>query len=160
MRRWIALSAAGLATYFLYPAAPPWWAAQHHLVPAVARISTRGWEVIGLHGAGNLLNAAQLDAANPIAAMPSLHTAFATMAVAVFLPHVSWKVKPLLLAYPAAMALTLIYSGEHWFIDVIAGIAYVVMVLAVAVAVAAGAESLVRRAGQGRLTWPPFIFHR
>src|SRR5439155_19435120 len=29
MRRWFVLSAAGLVTYFVYPAAPPWWAAQY-----------------------------------------------------------------------------------------------------------------------------------
>jgi len=58
MRRWVALFAAGLATYFLYPAAPPWWASVHGLIEPIARISTRGWATIGLHGAGNMLKAA------------------------------------------------------------------------------------------------------
>ena len=41
-RRWITLSIAGLATYFLFPAAPPWWAAYFHLIAPVDRISNRG----------------------------------------------------------------------------------------------------------------------
>ena len=78
------LSVAGLVTYFVYPAAPPWWAAKYGLLEDVARISTRGWQAIGLHGAGNVLNAGQI-AANPVAAMPSLHTAFALFVVVFFL---------------------------------------------------------------------------
>jgi membrane-associated phospholipid phosphatase len=130
MRRWIALSAAGLATYFAYPAAPPWWAAQYGVIGQVARISTRGWDVIGLHGAGNLLNAAQLDASNPVAAMPSLHSAFALLAAAFCAPLVGRRWWPALVAYPLAMAFTLVYSGEHWIIDVLAGWGYAAGVLA------------------------------
>ncbi|WP_433282016.1 phosphatase PAP2 family protein [Micromonospora sp. CA-244673] len=124
MRRWGFLCAAGLATYFLYPAAPPWWAAQNGLLSDVARISTRGWKEIGMHGAGNLLNAGQI-ASNPVAAMPSLHTAFALFVVLFFLRATRKRWWPLLLAYPLAMTFTLIYSGEHYLIDVLVGWAYV-----------------------------------
>ena len=129
MRRWVALFAAGLATYFIYPAAPPWWASVHGLIDPVARISTRGWAAIGLHGAGNMLNAAQLDAANPIAAMPSLHTAFATLCAGFFIPRVRARWRPLLACYPAAMMVSLVYSGEHWVIDTLVGVGYAVVVL-------------------------------
>jgi membrane-associated phospholipid phosphatase len=125
MRRWFALSVAGLVTYFLYPAAPPWWAAAHGLIDPVARISTAGWNLIGLHSAGNSLNALQVEASNPVAAMPSLHTAYALMAVAFFLPVVRKRWWPLLLAYPLAMTFTLVYSGEHYVIDVLVGWLYV-----------------------------------
>jgi hypothetical protein len=123
-RRWFTLSAAGLATYFLYPAAPPWWAAKYGLIDPVARISGRAWNAIGLHGAGNVLNAGQL-AANPVAAMPSLHTAFALFVVLFFLPRVRRRWWPLLLAYPLAMTFTLVYTGEHYVVDVLVGWAYV-----------------------------------
>jgi hypothetical protein len=124
MRRWGFLCAAGLVTYFLYPAAPPWWAGQNGLLPEVARISTRGWQAFGMHGAGNVLNAGQI-ASNPVAAMPSLHTAFALFVVLFFLPSTRRRWWPLLLAYPLAMTFTLIYSGEHYLIDVLVGWAYV-----------------------------------
>jgi hypothetical protein len=125
MRRWFFLSAAGLATYFLYPAAPPWWAAEFgYLAEPVARISTRGWHAIGLHGAGNLLSLGQL-VANPVAAIPSLHTAFALFIVVFFLPSVRRRWWPLLLSYPLAMTFALVYSGEHYVVDVFVGWLYV-----------------------------------
>ncbi|MBO4210349.1 phosphatase PAP2 family protein [Micromonospora echinofusca] len=126
MRRWAFLCATGLVTYFLYPAAPPWWAAQYGLLEEVARISTRGWKAFGMHGAGNLLNAGQI-ASNPVAAMPSLHTAFALFVVLFFLRSTRRRWWPLLLAYPLAMTFTLVYSGEHYVIDVLVGWAYVGM---------------------------------
>jgi membrane-associated phospholipid phosphatase len=147
MRRWVALFAAGLATYFIYPAAPPWWASVHGLIDPVARITGRGWAAIGLHGAGNMLNAAQLDAANPIAAMPSLHTAFATLCAGFFIPRVRARWRPLLACYPLAMTVSLVYSGEHWVIDTLFGIGYAVVILAAVSAV----ERLWRRLRPGHI---------
>lgn len=128
MRRWVTLSVAGLITYFLYPAAPPWLAAENgYLTEPVARISTDGWSALGLHSAGNTLNAAQIEQSNPVAAMPSLHTAYALMAVAFFLPMVRRRWWPLLLAYPLAMTFTLVYTGEHYVADVLVGWLYVAL---------------------------------
>lgn len=124
MTRWIFLSMAGLVTYFLYPAAPPWWAAEYGYLEPVDRISTRGWGAIGLEAAGNVLNVGQA-ASNPIAAMPSLHTAFALFVVAFFFPRVRGRWIPVLLLYPLAMTFTLVYSAEHYIIDVLVGWLYV-----------------------------------
>jgi membrane-associated phospholipid phosphatase len=60
--------------------------------------------------------------------MPSLHTAFAFMAVVFFLPMVRRRWWPLLLSYPLAMTFTLVYTAEHWVIDVLVGWAYVGLV--------------------------------
>jgi membrane-associated phospholipid phosphatase len=124
MRRWLFLCLTGLTTYFLYPAAPPWWAARHGMIEETGRISARGWNAIGMHGAGNMLNAGQI-ASNPVAAMPSLHTAFALFVVVFFLAGVRRRWWPLLLAYPLAMTFTLVYAGEHYVIDVLVGWVYV-----------------------------------
>jgi hypothetical protein len=124
LRRFIFLCVAGLATYFLYPAAPPWWAAKYGLLEPVARISTRGWREMGMHGAGNLLNAGQI-AANQVAAMPSLHAAWSLFVVLFFFPVVRRRWWPLLLLYPLAMTFTLVYSAEHYVIDMMVGWAYV-----------------------------------
>ncbi|MCO1618607.1 phosphatase PAP2 family protein [Micromonospora sp. CPM1] len=148
MSRWGFLCAAGLVTYFAYPAAPPWWAAQNGLLTEVARISTRGWKEIGMHGAGNLLNAGQI-ASNPVAAMPSLHTAFALFVVLFFMRSVRKRWWPLMLAYPLAMTFTLMYSGEHYLIDVLVGWAYVGMTfLVVGLAERWWAARRARRAGE------------
>ncbi|GLZ78764.1 phosphatidic acid phosphatase [Actinorhabdospora filicis] len=125
IRRWFFLTFFGLATYFLYPAAPPWWASKYGMIDPVARISTRGWDLIGLHGAGNMLNKAQIGLSNPVAAMPSLHTAFALLVVAFFFPKVRKYWIPILCLYPLAMTFTLVYSAEHWIIDVLVGWVYV-----------------------------------
>jgi hypothetical protein len=126
VRRWFTLTALGLATYFLYPAAPPWWAAKYGLItPINQNAITRGWSALGLHFAGDLLADVKLDAANPVAAMPSLHSAYALLVVAFFLPRVRKRWWPLLLAYPLAMTFTLVYGGEHYTIDVLVGWVYV-----------------------------------
>lgn len=125
-RRWFTLSALGLATYFLYPAAPPWWAATYGYLPDVVHgVATRGWYAIGMRHGGNALNAAKLDAANQIAAMPSLHSAFALLIVVFFMARTRKRWWPLLLSYPLAMTFTLVYAGEHYVIDVFVGWAYV-----------------------------------
>jgi hypothetical protein len=124
MRRWMLLTAAGLSTYLLWPAAPPWWAAKYGLIEPVARLSSRGWAAIGLHGAGNVMNHAQLGS-NPVAAMPSLHFAFSLCAVAFFFNRVRKRFIPLLCLYPLAMGFTLSYTGEHHVTDMLAGALYV-----------------------------------
>jgi membrane-associated phospholipid phosphatase len=124
IRRWFVLSAAGLATYFLYPAAPPWWASVHGYIGPVQRISTRGWAAFGMHGTGNLLHTGQL-ASDPVAAMPSLHSAFALLVTVSLLPMVRKRWWPLILAYPIAMTFALLYSGEHYLTDVLVGWAFV-----------------------------------
>ncbi len=126
VRRWFTLTALGLTTYYLYPAAPPWWAAKFGMIAPVDQgVVTRGWSALGLHSAGDLLADAKLDAANPVAAMPSLHSAYALLVILFFLPRVRKRWWPLMLAYPLAMAFTLVYAGEHYTLDVLVGWLYV-----------------------------------
>jgi membrane-associated phospholipid phosphatase len=126
--RVITLSLAGLITYCLYPEAPPWYAARDGLSDPVARLSARGW--IWLH-AGNvhhLLANAQKEGSNPVAAMPSLHAAFALLAALMIASRLRSRWRYLLLLYPAAMGLTLVYTGEHYVLDLVAGWAYAIAV--------------------------------
>lgn len=125
--RIIALSLAGLATYVLFPAAPPWYAAREAAIDPVIRASSRGWLELGINHAGNLLQQGQL-ASNPVAAMPSLHTAFALTITLFLLRRFHSRLRWLLMAYPAVMALSLVYLGEHYVVDVAAGIIYAVVV--------------------------------
>jgi membrane-associated phospholipid phosphatase len=129
IRRWLGLIVAGLATYFLYPAAPPWWAAVEGYIPDVQRISGRGWAAVGLHGAGNVMARLQ-ELSNPVAAMPSLHAAFALLVAAFLFFRVPAKWRPLLAVYPVLMAATLVYTGEHWVVDAVVGWLYVAVVFA------------------------------
>jgi membrane-associated phospholipid phosphatase len=126
--RVVLLAAAGLVTYCLFPEAPPWLAAQDGLTAPVARLSARGW--IWLH-AGNLnstLEHAQQAGSNPVAAMPSLHTAFATLVAITIAGQIRSRWRYLLALYPVAMGFTLVYCGEHYVLDLVAGVFYALVV--------------------------------
>ena len=145
-REWVVaaltMSLVGIAGYVAYPAAPPWLASERGDIGEVARISHVGWDVLHLEVVGRLTEAGQ-SGSNPVAAMPSLH-AGAALLVALFLwPSVSRIVRAALVAYAAAMALTLVYTGEHYVVDVLAG--WAVAALAVLVATAARPDGYRRR---------------
>jgi hypothetical protein len=126
-RRLVSLAIAGLATYIVFPAAPPWMASELGLLHGVERTTGRGWEVISLGTAG-LFNHGQ-EAVNLVAAVPSLHSAFVAL-VAMFLwrrVRPIWR--PLLAFYPLAMGFTLMATGEHYFFDVALGWSYAALVM-------------------------------
>ena len=127
--RVIVLSVAGLITYILFPEAPPWMAARDgHIAAPIERLSARGW--IWMH-AGNLKHAlahAQEDGANPVAAMPSLHVAFACLVAIFIASRMRRRWRWLLALYPLAMGFALVYLGEHYVIDLVVGFAYALAV--------------------------------
>jgi hypothetical protein len=135
VRRVVLLSYAGLATYILIPAAPPWYASRYGFVPEqMDRIATDGWSVLGLRSAEVLLEQAQAGS-NQVAALPSLHAAFALLfSITLWVLVRNRLLRVVIAIYPIAMALTLVYGGEHYVIDVLFGWAYVGLVLLVSVA--------------------------
>lgn len=127
-RRLVTLATAGLATYVLFPAAPPWMAGEEGLIGEVHRSTARGWEL--LHIATTSWFERSQDVVNQVAAVPSLHSGVVAL-VAMFLwsrVRPAWR--PLLLAYPLAMGLTLVATGEHYVFDVILGWLYAGAVMA------------------------------
>ena len=56
--------------------------------------------------------------------MPSLHAAFAMLFTLYLWRLVPRYVRPLLALYPPAMALALVYSGEHYVVDCLVGWVY------------------------------------
>jgi hypothetical protein len=99
----------------------------HHFVE---RISSRGWGTFHLHAARALIDWGQASV-NEVAAIPSLHAGVSAM-VAMFLwRRIHWRWRPLLAAYPLIMALALVYSAEHYVIDILLGWAFAVIVLSV-----------------------------
>jgi len=126
--RVVVLAVAGLLTYCVFPEAPPWMAARDGLTEPVARLSARGW--IWLH-AGNLnetLAHAQEAGSNPVAAMPSLHVAFAVLVALMIGTQLRSRWRWLLALYPLAMGFTLVYTGEHYVLDLIVGAGYALAV--------------------------------
>jgi membrane-associated phospholipid phosphatase len=110
----------GLLCYFLVPTAPPWLASQTGDIQApVVRVLPE----ITAQLAGNTYDAAaRAVGQNDVAAMPSLHTALTTM-VALILASYGRRWRYLGIAYVAMMGTALVYLGEHYVIDEIAGVA-------------------------------------
>lgn len=123
-----ALALAGLLTYCLFPEAPPWLAARDGLIDPVARLSVRGWSALDLEGLKDLLSQAQNGGSNEVAAMPSLHLAFAVLVALMVGFRIRSRWRYLLALYPLAMAFTLVYTGEHYVLDLVAGLAYALAV--------------------------------
>jgi hypothetical protein len=94
----------------------------------VERIIGRGWGKLNLHSASALIDQGQASV-NLVAAIPSLHAGL-TAAVAAFLwTRVQRKWRPLLAAYVLVMAFTLIYTAEHYVVDILLGWALAAIVL-------------------------------
>ena len=115
------LLAVGLGLYFLIPTNPPWLAPDTMNSPAAVQVA-RVMATIGESLGGGLYQASYkvVGESNPIAAMPSIH-----MAITFLLVFPAWSAgkrwRLLTLGYAAAMALALVYLGEHYVVDVAIG---------------------------------------
>ena len=128
----LAFTVIGISGYVIYPAAPPWLAAELGEIGRIDRISSLGWDYLQLGPVGELTVLGQAGS-NPVAAMPSLHAGSALL-VALFLwPLAARLWRAVLVGYVLSMGLTLVYTGEHYVIDVLAG--WLVAVVAIAAVV-------------------------
>jgi membrane-associated phospholipid phosphatase len=115
----------GLVLYAAVPTAPPWWASEERYTDAeVRRIMVevgekewgKAWPVLYDTLGGN-----------PWAAMPSLHFATSLMA-ALLLAETGPAQGAAGLAYAGALGFALVYLGEHYLVDLLAGAALVITV--------------------------------
>ncbi len=110
----LATSFAAAVVFLLYPAAPPWMAAQAGILHHVVRIRSLEGS-LSAHG-----TAQHLFDDNPVAAVPSLHAAYALLVV--LMVHRMWpRLTPLAVVYALAMHFSVVYLGEHYVSDLIAG---------------------------------------
>ena len=122
MKRFASLLIVACAMFVILPTAPPWMADKRfHVIDHLARHTGRGFSSLGLKGFVNSWQSA-LDWGNAVAAMPSLHSAFALFVPAFFLPRIKpiW-LKAVVLCFPVVMLTSLVYFGEHWVIDGLVG---------------------------------------
>lgn len=118
MRRYLGLNLAGLTVYVLYPMVPPWMASDHgSFTPPIERLTGRGGSEAGLHLAGLVMG----PIGNPVAAMPSLHAGTACLIALYGVSRLRSSWRWLLLLYPLTMGVGLVYFGEHYVIDIVAG---------------------------------------
>jgi membrane-associated phospholipid phosphatase len=111
----------GLAGYIWFPTAPPRMFPELGFVDVLAQFSTLN------HGSGLI----EL-ASNPYAAMPSLHSADAVIVGLTMALIVRRRVCKLLwLAWPAWVAFAVIATGNHFWLDILAGAVVAAIALAV-----------------------------
>ena len=114
----------GAAVYWVLPTAPPWYAAERGRLddgetPRIRRMMIEYGAQFWKHRWGPLYSSL---AGNPLAAMPSLHFATSLMAARVLSETgkvagaVGW-------GYAGTLGLALVYLGEHYVVDLVAGAA-------------------------------------
>jgi hypothetical protein len=147
----------GVIGYIVVPTAPPWWAAErgvaaqawnrvdteHAGEPGMRRIMVD----VGERFWGSLWPALyRFLGGNPLAAMPSLHFGTSVMAAAVL---DDFGPVPALLGwgYASVLGFALVYLGEHYVVDLAAGLALAVGVKAAAPLAAPAAARLSRLLG-------------
>lgn len=121
----LAVNVAGMITYILYPAAPPWYVDQYGLGPAVmdaapsAARTARFDELFGVSVFASFYS----RNVNVFGAMPSLHCAYPTL--------VFWVARPMGRGLAVAaggfalwVGLAAVYLNHHYVLDVLAGVAY------------------------------------
>lgn len=115
------LSFAGFFTYLFYPAMPPWMAAYKGIIPPLHDVMARTTDLFK-HGNG-LPTLYVVMSPNMVAAMPSLHAAYPMM---VYLYSVKFfgRKGHLFLPYLLTVWVGVVYTNQHWAIDVIAGALY------------------------------------
>ena len=110
----------GLIGYWAIPTAPPWYAAQNgHAAPELRRMMVEHGEVFWKSRWDPMF---AFLGGNPLAAMPSLHFATSLMAA-----HMLSEAGPVPGAvgwtYALTLGFALVYLGEHYVVDLMAGAA-------------------------------------
>lgn len=115
------VSFMGFVTFLLFPAAPPWMAAENGYIEPIVRVSSHVWFSLGLQDFPSVYN--QISP-NPVAAVPSLHAAYATL-FAIFITKLfsnRWRLAAWV--YPLLIYVGTVYQGEHYAVDALLGAAY------------------------------------
>jgi membrane-associated phospholipid phosphatase len=109
----------GCIVYWIVPTAPPWWAARNGNMPPVRRIMAEAGERFWGRLWRPLYHSLE---GNPFAAMPSLHFGTSVMAARV-LSTVGRGPASIGWAYALTLGFGLVYLGEHYVVDLAAGLA-------------------------------------
>lgn len=141
----LVVNVMGFVTYFVYPAAPPWYVtayglgpARMHIAPAPAA-TLRFDALLGTH----LFDEMYGRGIDVFGAYPSLHVSYPFIAavLAFRFDELRWARAPAVL-FSALMCLSAVYLQHHYVTDVVLGLAYALVALA-------AVSRLPRRAARG-----------
>jgi hypothetical protein len=114
----LGLFVLGFAGYVLFPQAPPWIAGEWGVISFTHRIGVEA--IVSLPVGEHIALAYDHIRPNEVAAMPSLHAALPLL-----LTLILWRLnRPLALGgavYTAVLGFFLVYHGEHYVVDLLAG---------------------------------------
>ena len=121
---------AAVAFFTASPTIPPWLACAERACSAPRSVTRIVGEVnLRVHSFdATPLWERGVRLANDLAAFPSLHLAMTVLVVFVLWRRVRWWLRVPLALYPLAMAFALVYTGEHYVIDLVGGVALAVAV--------------------------------
>jgi len=107
-------SYSALITFLVYPSAPPWFGIN------AKRIL---FQMDGVMGVPLYATIYAFIEPNPFAAIPSLHAAYAWMVSLYAIKIKRIKALPVLI-FPLGVCFSAVYLGEHYIIDLLAGVAF------------------------------------
>jgi membrane-associated phospholipid phosphatase len=99
-----------LVSFSVFPLAPP------RLLPEVGFVDTQ-W----VYGSSLYRQKSVLSFYNPYAAMPSLHFGWALLVGLMAHSFDRWVLKVLGVLYPCCMAIAIVITGHHYFLDIVGG---------------------------------------
>lgn len=123
MAAYSVLMFSGFLTYLLFPAAPPWMASEMGYIEPITRISSHVWHAFGIVDFPSIYDRI---APNPVAAVPSLHTAFSVLFAIYVTSLFRTRWRFVVWVYPILIMFGTVYMGEHYVVDAALGIIYAV----------------------------------
>lgn len=123
-----AASFIGFVLWLALPAAPPWYLRTHGCTIDIAAAPSpaallRVESLLGISYFSSFYSRSTLV----FGAFPSMHCAFPLIGLVTAWRHVTWRTRPIHLAYVISMAFAAVYLDHHWVIDVVAGWAVAVV---------------------------------
>ena len=149
----VGLSFAAFLTYLIFPAAPPWMAAQLGYIEPVHRISSDIWSAMGVTN----FSVIYAQFSNQVAAVPSLHAAYPLLFVLFLGKMFGWGKVWWVLVYPVSVWVGIVYLGEHYVVDAVLGIIYALLAYRLTMLVW---SRLAKRRGPAKLQWAKTQLHR
>ena len=128
----VVLSFSAAVAFAAAPSAPPWAAAKAGLLPHVVKLpQSSAPDVSSAALSSHTFSLATAIPGNPYAAIPSLHAGYAFL---VFLTVASillrrggrlrWPLVAVAFAYPLLQSLAVVYTGNHYVVDIAIGYAF------------------------------------
>lgn len=120
----LVVNVLGFATWFLYPAAPPWYVDTYGLNTILLDVPMNPARTLrfdalfgtsfftGMYGAGS----------NPFGAIPSLHISYPVMSVIFAMKLKRFRV--FTIVFSGLVAFAAVYLNHHYLIDVLLGVSY------------------------------------